>query len=64
MMQAKIRNAQLQKVPFMLVVGDREAENGTVAVRLRTGENLGALPLEDVKAKISDKYLTKALDLW
>lgn len=64
MMQAKIRNAQLQKVPYMLVVGDREAENSTVAVRLRTGENLGAIYLEEAKAKISDKYLTKALDLW
>jgi threonyl-tRNA synthetase len=45
-MQAKIRNAQLQKVPYMLVVGKREAEAEAVAVRLRTGEDLGAMPVE------------------
>jgi len=39
-MQAKIRNAQMQKVPYMLVVGDREQEQGAVAVRLRSGEDL------------------------
>jgi len=44
----KIREAQLQKVPYMLVVGGREAETGTVNVRLRSGEELGALPLEEV----------------
>jgi threonyl-tRNA synthetase len=46
-MQAKIRDAQLQKIPYMLVVGDREAEQGTVAVRLRTEEDLGPRPLEE-----------------
>jgi threonyl-tRNA synthetase len=46
-MQAKIRNAQLEHVPYMLVVGDREAEAGTVAVRLRSEQNLGALPVSD-----------------
>ncbi len=45
-MNAKIRNAQLRKVPYMLVVGDREAAEGAVAVRLRSGEDLGAMPLE------------------
>lgn len=45
-MQAKIRDAQLQKIPYMLIVGDREAAAGTVAVRLRTGEDLGAMSLE------------------
>ncbi|MSQ12240.1 MAG: threonine--tRNA ligase [Dehalococcoidia bacterium] len=51
-MQAKIRDAQLQKVPYMLVVGDREAAAGAVAVRLRSGEDKGALPLERVKELI------------
>ncbi|MYC06190.1 MAG: threonine--tRNA ligase [Chloroflexi bacterium] len=59
-MGAKIRDAQLQKIPYMLVVGDREADADAAAVRLRSGENLGALPVsdiidsidEDVKAKI------------
>lgn len=45
-MAAKIREAQLQKVPYMLVVGDREQANDTVAVRIRTGEDLGALPID------------------
>ncbi|MDD6090869.1 MAG: threonine--tRNA ligase [Clostridiales bacterium] len=42
----KIREAQLHKLPYMLVVGDREAESGAVAVRTRGGENLGAMPLD------------------
>jgi threonyl-tRNA synthetase len=46
-MQAKIRDAQLQKIPYMLVVGDREAEKGAVAVRLRTEEDLGPRPVEE-----------------
>jgi threonyl-tRNA synthetase len=43
----KIRKAQEQKVPYMLVVGDKEAEAGTVAVRLRTNENLGPQPVDE-----------------
>ena len=45
-MNAKIRDAQNQKIPYMLVIGDREAEQGTVSVRLRTEENLGAMELQ------------------
>ena len=45
-MQAKIRDAQLQKIPYMLVVGKREVENGQVAVRLRTGEDLKAMEVD------------------
>jgi len=44
----------------MLVVGDREAEAGAVAVRTRTGEDLGAMPLEDFIARITDEIKTKA----
>jgi threonyl-tRNA synthetase len=51
-MNAKIREAQLQKVPYMLVVGDREQESGSAAVRLRSGEDLGALKLADVTGRI------------
>ncbi len=51
-MNAKIRDAQLQKVPYMLVVGDREAEAVAAAVRLRSGDDLGAMPLADVVARI------------
>ena len=51
-MNAKIRNAQLLKIPYMLVVGDREQEGGAVAVRLRSGE--------DLKSKTVDEFLTIA----
>ena len=52
-MNAKIRAAQMQKVPYMLVVGDREAADQTVAVRLRSGENPGAQPLETVAEELA-----------
>jgi threonyl-tRNA synthetase len=58
-MQAKIRNAQLQKVPYMLIIGDREVENGQVAVRLRNGQDLGALPVADVIAMVQEAVATK-----
>jgi threonyl-tRNA synthetase len=45
-MNAKIRDAQNQKIPFMLVIGDREVESESVSVRLRSEENLGAMPVE------------------
>ncbi|MSQ41279.1 MAG: threonine--tRNA ligase [Dehalococcoidia bacterium] len=47
-MNAKIRDAQLQKTPYMLVAGDREAAEGNAAVRLRSGENLGPRPVAEV----------------
>lgn len=50
-MKAKIRDAQLRKIPYMLVVGGREAESGAVAVRLRTEQDLGAMPIEDFIAR-------------
>ncbi len=54
-MNAKIREAQVQKIPYMLIMGDRETEAGTASVRLRSGENLGALPVADVKARILEE---------
>ena len=56
----KIREAQLQKIPFMLVVGDREAEAGTVAVRNRKHGDQGAKPLEEFLAGIEELIETKA----
>jgi threonyl-tRNA synthetase len=53
-MQAKIRNAQLQKIPYMLVIGDKEAEAGAVAIRLRSGEDLKAKPLAEFIALARD----------
>ena len=51
-MQKKIREAQLKKIPYMLVVGEREAAEGKVAVRLRSGKDLGAMPLDAFIARI------------
>ena len=48
----KIRSAQLEKVPYMLVIGDKEVEAGTVAVRTREGKDLGAMPLDAFLEKI------------
>jgi threonyl-tRNA synthetase len=62
-MQAKIRNAQLQKVPYMLVLGKREAEAGTVAVRLRSGEDLGAMPVQQFLDLVLPVVETKSLSL-
>ncbi|MGH9174451.1 MAG: threonine--tRNA ligase, partial [Vicinamibacterales bacterium] len=62
-MQNKIRQAQHQKVPYMLVVGDKELEADAVAVRLRTGENLGAAPIEDFVALALAVVSTKSLEL-
>jgi threonyl-tRNA synthetase len=62
-MQAKIRNAQLQKVPYMLVIGKREAEEGAVAVRLRSGEDLGAMSVDTFLAMVKPVIETKSLHL-
>ena len=53
-MNLKIRDAQMQKVPYMLVVGDREQAEGAVAVRLRSGEDLGAQPIETFVAGVQE----------
>ncbi len=58
-MNAKIREAQLQKIPYMLVVGDREASADAVAVRLRSGENLGAVSVEDTIRRISQEVMSR-----
>ncbi|MCH9009493.1 MAG: hypothetical protein IIC21_02565, partial [Chloroflexi bacterium] len=59
-MNAKIRDGQVQKVPYMLVVGDREIEAGAVAVRLRSGENLGAMPISDLQERILEEVASKS----
>ena len=55
----KIREAQMQKLPYMLVVGDKEKEAGTVAVRTRGGVDLGAMSFDDFVARISDEIKNK-----
>jgi threonyl-tRNA synthetase len=59
-MNAKIRDAQLQKIPYMLIVGDREAEAGAVSVRLRSGEDLKALSLEEFLVRVQQEIEAKA----
>jgi threonyl-tRNA synthetase len=54
-MQRKIRDAQNMKIPYMLVIGDKEAEAGTVAVRLRSGKDLGAVPLDKFLSRIKQE---------
>jgi threonyl-tRNA synthetase len=59
----RIREAQLRKVPYMLVVGERESQNGTVSLRHRTGEDLGAVPLDRVLADLAREIGTRAQSL-
>jgi threonyl-tRNA synthetase len=51
-MQKKIRNAQTRKIPYMLVVGDKEAQDNTVSVRLRNGTDLKAMSLDSLLERI------------
>jgi threonyl-tRNA synthetase len=62
-MNAKIRDAQLQKIPYMLVAGDAEAANGAVSVRLRTNENLGTMPLDAFIERIKGIMAAKSQEL-
>jgi threonyl-tRNA synthetase len=62
-MNQKIREAQLQKIPYMLVVGDKEAENSTVSVRLRTGEQLPPISLDEFKSKIKQMIAERVNEL-
>ena len=55
----KIREAQMEKVPYMFVLGDKEAENGTVAVRGRKGD-LGTMGVDEIIAKLMEEIRTKA----
>ncbi len=59
----RIREAQVQKVPYMLVVGAREAEEGTVSVRRRAGEDLGAMPATDFLARVRDLTSSRSREL-
>ena len=57
----KIREAQLKKIPYMLIVGDKEAEAGTVSVRTRAGGDLGAVALAEFQAKLLEEIRTRSL---
>lgn len=57
----KIREAQIEKIPYMLVIGDKEVEDGTVAVRSRTKGDLGAMKLEKFKAMLLKEIVEKSI---
>ncbi len=59
-MQAKIRDAQMQKIPYMLIIGDREQTDNKVAVRTRTGEDLGAIALEELISRLKTEIVSKS----
>ncbi len=63
-MNAKIRDAQLRKIPYMLVVGDREAEAKAAALRVRGGGDLGAVPVADIVTRLREDRDGKVLTLW
>lgn len=58
---AKIREAQLELIPYMVVVGEKDAENGTVTLRDRIEGDLGAMPLEDAIAKLKQEVAEKTV---
>jgi threonyl-tRNA synthetase len=58
-MQAKIREAQVHKIPYMLIAGDRDIEAGAVSVRTRSGEDLGALKVDQVVASLREEVANK-----
>ena len=62
-MNAKLRDAQLQKIPFMLIIGDKEIEANAAAVRLQTGEDLKAQPVDDIIASVLNHVATRSLSL-
>lgn len=59
-MNAKIRQAQLLKIPYMFVMGDKEQQAGAVNIRLRNNEQLGAKPLAEAMALIQEAIKTRA----
>ena len=59
----KIREAQTSKIPYMLVLGDKEAQAGAVSVRTRTGKDLGVMPLQDFVALAKAKVDSKTAEL-
>ncbi|HKB16918.1 MAG TPA: His/Gly/Thr/Pro-type tRNA ligase C-terminal domain-containing protein, partial [Planctomycetota bacterium] len=59
----RIREAQLEQIPYMAVIGKREVEARSVSLRLRTGEDRGAVPLETFLALCREKRGSRSLDL-
>ncbi len=62
-MQAKIAAGRERHIPYLLIMGDRDAQNGTVSVRLRTDEDLGALPVDEFVNMAANVISSKSLEL-
>ena len=63
-MNSKIREGQMNKTPYMVILGDKEIESEVVSVRLRTGENLQSISVEEFITWIKDKIDKRAIELW
>ena len=59
-MQKKIRSAQVKKIPYMLVIGDKEVEQETISVRHRSGENLGTMHIDELIERIKQEVTSRA----
>ncbi len=59
-LRKKIRNAQMEKIPYMVILGDKDIENQTVSIRYRTGEDLGSMSFDDFNALLRDVVDSKA----
>ncbi|MCL2759348.1 MAG: threonine--tRNA ligase [Treponema sp.] len=62
-LNAKVRNCQTRKIPYMLVAGQREADEGTVSIRLRDGRQLAAMKIDEFAAYVTEKIESKSLEL-
>jgi len=62
-MQSKIRDAQMQKIPYMLIIGGREVENNQVSIRQRDNQDLGAMDFDKFLKTIKDQIKNKSLNL-
>ena len=62
-MNAKIRNAQLMKVPYMLVAGEQEVNNGSISLRVRDGSRKDNMPLAEFIAQVQDRIHTRSAHL-
>lgn len=62
-MQKRIRTAQMQYVPYMVIVGEKEAENGTVSIRTRDNKQMNGIKLEEFIALLTDRIKTKSLEV-
>ena len=63
-MNSKIREGQMNKIPYMVILGDKEIESEVLSVRLRTGENLQSIPIEDFAHTINDKIDKRSIERW